>query len=124
MTDDRKSQLDSAIAASGPIMQVVVAVCIGLWFIFGSRTTADQSTIDLRAFRTEVAAQFADVKSQIASLPDQRAAATQLEQRIREAAIRNEKQDDRISKTEQDIYQLKADVSNLIRGSALPLPRR
>lgn len=121
MTSERQSQIGTIIAGAAVSMQAIGVICVGLWFVFGSRTTADQSTLDLRAFRTEVAAQFADVKTQIASLPDQRAAATQVERRITESVDRNSKQDDRIAKQEQDIYQLKADVSTLLRASGLPV---
>ena len=101
----------------GTIVQTLVMVGTVLFFVLSKANIADQSAKDLLAFRLDVAQQFLEVKAQISGLPDQRAAAVQTERRIIETIAKNGEQDSRLTKLEQDMYQIRADVAGVLRSS-------
>ena len=113
-------RLDTSVNV-GTIVQSASVICLALWFIVGKANTADQAGLDLKAFRAEVALQFADLKSQVASLPNERAAAQQVERRISEASAQLGRDGERIGKLEQSVYELKTDLAAIRSASAIPL---
>ena len=97
-------------------VQTITLIGAVLFFVLQKTNLADQSAKDLMSFRAEVSAQFAEVKLQIAGLPDQRAAAVQLDRRMQDAAQRNADQDIRVTRVEQETYHIRADLDTLMRA--------
>ena len=111
-TEKKGLRLDASVNV-GTLVQSMALICTALWFVVGKASSADQSVLDLKAFRAEVAVQFSELKLQIAPLPVERAAAAQVERRMLEysAAIANDAS--RIGKLEQSVYELKTDMANV-----------
>ena len=128
--EKKTMRLDTSVNV-GTLVQSAALIGTLLWFVVGKANTADQSALDVKALRAEVAVQraefavqFTDLKVIIAPLPAERAAAAQVERRLIEYAAAIGADAARIGKLEQSVYELKTDVANVKAASAVALPPR
>jgi hypothetical protein len=113
-------------------VQVAVAMASVIVWGMAARNAADLATHDLSKLeismsekigqlRDAVAGGLADVRSQIAGLPDQRARLTELERREIELDARLTADAVRISAQEKQTIELRADLNQTMRTVNAPL---
>ena len=114
-------------------VQVAVALASVIVWGMAARNAADLATHDLAKLeismsekigqlRDVVAGGLADVRSQIAGLPDQRARLSELERREVELDARLTADAVRISAQEKQTIELRADLNQTMRTVNAPLP--
>ena len=102
-------------------------------YIFNASGKADQTAKDLASLQTdmrttisgvqrEVREGISNIRSDIATLPDQRARLISVERRLSEGDARDVAQDARIGNIERQTIETAAQVNNLRAASAITLP--
>jgi septal ring factor EnvC (AmiA/AmiB activator) len=117
----------------GHILQAIVLGCGLAAYLVTTNTKGEQAARDLVALQQEVKSQItdlrgavqqssADVRQQIASLPDQRAKLEGAESRLKELAARIDTDSQRVSAIERSLIETRSDVNQVLRALQMPLP--
>lgn len=118
---------------AGHILQAVVVGCgVIIWALVAS-SKADQTATELATFQRairetvgdlqrQVSQGLRDIRSDMATLPDQRAQLSQIERRLTEGDARDVAQDARLSSVERQAIETRAQVDNLRAASSVTLP--
>lgn len=117
------------------LITVVALVGSVVAFVVTSANHTDQASRDLGSVQQSVGGQISDLKSnlaaglqdvrsQISTLPDQRAKLDNLERRVTDLETRFNVFNDRLSGLERSEIETRADVAPLLRTANLPPSRR
>jgi hypothetical protein len=113
-----------------------MAAALATWLITGqNRSSETQRNLDtfqqtmtaqIAELRAATTGGLADVRRQIDSLPDQRAQLADLQRRVNEMSSDNSSAraalDARLGVVERSAIELRADLNNVLRASAVPIP--
>ena len=118
----------------GSIMQAVVVGCGLVAWLVTSNVRSEQAAKDLITLQERLTTQItdlrgtltgglSDVRAQIATLPDQRAALEQTQRRMADLEVRFGAAEKRAGELERAVIETRADLNTLMRQTQVPLPR-
>jgi hypothetical protein len=117
MTDEFKRGIWNELKSLGWLFTAFGSAVMVVWYASNKVSVIDQGPRDLAALEARLTAQIVKVETLLINLPNDRATAIQVDRRIIENFSKNVDQDTRIQKLEEGQYQLRSDVTGLIKGS-------